>query len=55
MVGEAVPIFQSRLPAKPVQINEPDMSAFGDMGSSLARLLLPTPPPVRLSEVERVR
>ena len=54
LVGEALPVFLSQLPAKPVKNDAPEVSAFGDMAHSLARLLLPVPPPVRLSEMEQL-
>lgn len=51
MIHEAASAFQSHLPRKPVKNDEPDMSAFGDIAQSMERLLLPVPPPVRLSEL----
>lgn len=54
LVGEALPVFLSRLPTRPVKTEEPEMSALGDRADALARLLLPVPPPVRLSELEQV-
>jgi hypothetical protein len=51
IIQEAVLVFQSQLPRKPIKKDEPDMSAFGDIAQSIEHLLLPAPPPVRLSEL----